>query len=271
MSNEERIRKLVMEDDPDNPLSYVENIVKDICIGKVNKYILNCRKCENICNCHKTITDGNPNACVLIIGDSPSLEQGNIIDDFPYSGDADSELPFDQTDNDVPFSNLPFFNEAGDILFKVLNSLNVNSDEIFYINSVNCVPYRLGKNNEKIKRAPTVKEKNNCKLYLDYVLKVVQPLLIICLGGVATNDINEEIGKHNISQIRGEYFNYRGINVMPTYNPGYFIELEKSKRFDEETVESLKWDFFNDIKKAFTDLQEEYPEINIINSDEGNE
>ena len=256
MNNEEKILQLVKEENPDNPLTYVENIVKDLCIEKVNNYILNCNKCDKICNCNKTITYGNSNACVLIIGESGSLNQQDK--DFNFPSD---DLPFDDLNNQMPFAN-----EAGDILFKVLDQLNINKEELFFINSINCFPYRLGKDNEKIKRAPTVTERNNCKLYLDYVLKVVQPLLIICLGSVATNDINEEIGKHNISEIRGEYFNYRGIKVMPTFNPQYFIELSKLNKIDEDTINTLKWNFYYDIQKAFIDLQKEYPDINIINN-----
>ena len=37
MSNEEKIRQLVMEDDPDNPLSYVENIVKTKWLKKLEE------------------------------------------------------------------------------------------------------------------------------------------------------------------------------------------------------------------------------------------
>ena len=61
---------------------------------------------------------------------------------------------------------------------------------------------------------------------------------------------------------------YRGIKVMPTFHPGYFLELEKSNRFDEETINNYKWDFYNDIEKAISDLQEQYPDLDLIKNNE---
>ena len=236
---DEQILQIVKEVNPDNPISYVHNLVKPFAQEKLNSYILECNDCS-ICNCKKTLTKGNPNASVMIIGESCSEDQQN----------SDG-------------INYPFNNEAGESLHKTLQILNVNTDEIFFINSVNCFPNREN-NGVKIKRAPTKTERTNCKLFLDYALKIVEPLMIICLGSVATNGINEEIGKQNISKIRGNYFMYRGVKVMPTYHPGYFIELEKSKRVDEDTITGYMWDFYYDLEKAFKDLQEEYPNLNII-------
>jgi DNA polymerase len=239
---ENQILQLVKQADPDNPISYVHNIVKPFAQEKLNNYILNCTDCS-ICNCKKSITKGNPNASIMIIGESCTEDQQS------------SEI------------NYPFDNESGQALYKTLDSLNVNLDELFFINSVNCFPYR-DRNGEILKRAPTKTERTNCKLFLDYALKIVEPLLIICLGGVAVNGINEEIGKQNITKIRGNYFMYRGIKVMPTFHPGYFLELEKSNRFDEETINNYKWDFYNDIEKAISDLQEQYPDLDLIKNNE---
>lgn len=238
---EEDILKLVKESDPSNPIQFVHNIVKPYAIEKLNQYILDCNDC-GICNSVKTITNGNPNASIVIIGESSTLDQQD-----------------DVNQNAV----YPFNNESGSILHSVLNKLKVNKDEVFFINSVNCFPHRTDGINI-VKRSPTKTERTNCKTFLDYALKTVEPLLVICLGSVATNGINEEIGKQSISKIRGSYFMYRGINVMPTYHPGYFLELEKSGKFDEEYVDNLRWDFFNDLEKSFIDLNEQYPELNII-------
>lgn len=238
---EDKILELVKEVNPDNPISFVHNLVKPFAKQKLDNYILECEDCD-ICKTKKTITKGNPNASVLIIGESSTEDQQNY----------DNAYPFD--------------NESGKLLFKALKQLNINIEQLFFANSVNCFPHREH-NGIKIKRAPTKTERTNCKVFLDYTIKMVEPLLIICLGGVATNDINEEIGKHNISKIRGSYFMYHGVNVMPTYNPGYFIELEKSKKLDEETIIEYQWDFFNDLKKAFSDLQKQYPDLNIINKE----
>lgn len=241
MELESQILELVQKANPDNPISFVHNLVKPLAKAKLDNYIIDCNDCD-ISNCTKSIPVGNPNASILIIGESCTE---------------------DQQEDEVADT---FDNEHGEVLNNVLNELNINKDEIFFMNSVNCFPHRVV-NDLQVKRSPTKTERTNCKVFLDYALKMVEPLMIICLGGVATNGINEEIGKQSISKIRGEYFMYRGIPVMPTYHPGYFSELQKSCKFDKEYVDNLYNDFYSDIQTAFNDTHNEYPELNIIKED----
>lgn len=235
MSIEKQIYDLVSQANPDNPLAFVQNIVKPMAKEKLDEYIMDCDECEISCNSVKTITRGNPNAPILIIGESVSTEQQEL-----------GQITF------------PLYNDkASDNLNQVLNYLNVNEDAIFYINSVNCYPNRNGN-----KRSSTVKERNNCKTFLDYAIKLVDPLLIICLGAVAVNGINEEIGKQKITDIRGQYFTYRGIPVMATFHPGYFNELDG--HIPDELIEEYYNQFTNDITTAITDLHNQCGHLNII-------
>lgn len=240
---EEQILELVKKANPDNPMTFVQNIVKPLAKENLDNYILECEDC-GICNTKKTITRGNPNASIMIIGESSTEDQQE-----------------DSSERIVPFNN-----ESGESLARVLEQLNVNEEQLFFINSVNCFPHREN-NGIKIKRAPTKSERLNCKVFLDYAIKIVEPLLIICLGGVAINDINEEIGKQNIGKIRGQYFMYRGIKIMPTYHPGYFNQLEKDGKIDEDTINNYKWDFYYDLEKAFNDFNTEHSNINIFNKE----
>lgn len=236
MTVEAKILELVKQVNPDNPLSYVQNIVKPMCQNKLDNAIIECTDCEIACNSRKSVTRGNPNASILVIGESVSLEQQEGESDYVY----------------------PLCDSAGDYLQEVFNYLGVNEEQVFYVNSVNCFPNRNGN-----KRSSTVAERKNCKTFLDYALKTVDPLLIICLGAVAVNGINEEIGKQKISDIRGNYFTYRGMYVMPTYHPAYFNELKG--HMPDEIIETYHSEFVSDIETAITDLQEQFPEINIIN------
>ena len=235
MSIERQIYDLVSQANPDNPLAFVQNIVKPMAKEKLDEYIIDCTECDISCNSVKTVTRGNPNAPILIIGESVSKEQqeaGKIT--FPLYED-----------------------KAADNLDNILNYLNVDKNSLFYVNSVNCYPNRNGN-----KRSSTVKERSNCKTFLDYAIKIVDPLLIICLGAVAVNGINEEIGKQKITDIRGQYFTYRGIPVMPTFHPGYFNELDG--HVPDELVEEYYQQFAEDITTAITDLHNQYSHLNII-------
>lgn len=234
----QQIYELVKQAKEDNPMAFVHNIVKPLAHDKLVEHILDCNDCD-ICNCTKSIPVGNTNASILIIGESATEDQ--------QDGNASADT---------------FNNEHGEVLFDTLEKLNINLDEIYFINSVHCYPHRIS-GDIQIKRSPTKTERTNCKVFLDYAIKNIEPLMIICLGGVATNGINEEIGKQSISKIRGEYFMYRGIPVMPTYHPGYFLELRKAEKFDDEYIDNLYNDYYNDLLQAFNDFNESFPDLNI--------
>lgn len=107
-----------------------------------------------------------------------------------------------------------------------------------FINSISCVPK---------KRIPTKDERNQCKDILYHYIDIVKPKIIICLGSIPLLQLNEDIGKQNINLIRGEYFYFRGIKVLPTYSPRY-IEQLKMKNINTKEEEEC---FISDIQKGF--------------------
>lgn len=232
---EESIYNLVEKTDPDNPLDYVRNIVKPLAKNKLDNLILSCNDCSICNNSVKTVTRGNPNAPIMIIGEAVSKEQQEARQNtYPLYEDSASQN-----------------------LNVVLEHLRVDENKLFFINSVNCFPQRNG-----IKRASTVAERKNCKTFLDYAIRIVDPILIICLGAVAVNGINEEIGKQKITDIRGQFFTYRGINVLPTFHPGYFNEI--LDKVPGELVEEYYNLFYDDIALAINSLNEQRPDLHII-------
>ena len=59
-STKDKIMELVREANPDNPIQYVTDIVKNFALEKLNDKIYNC----NICGCYnqKTYLTGNPDS-----------------------------------------------------------------------------------------------------------------------------------------------------------------------------------------------------------------
>lgn len=233
MDIRDEILELVKQESPDNPLQYVHDIVREYAHSKLNGHILNCQDCP-ICNGPKSLAIGNSNASILIIGESAPG------DEYPEAQ-----------------SISPFGDKEQEILDKVFELLHVNTNEIFYINAVNCWSHKQD-GNGKVKRTPHKKEVENCSLFVDYAIKLVQPLVIILLGGIALNLFYKEA----ISTARGNWIEVRGIPAMPTYHPGYFLKIEGKK--DSDIIEMQKWDFYNDIKKAFQYIQETYPDNGVL-------
>jgi len=234
LNAQEQILNLVYDTDPDNPLQYVRNIVKDYSIQKMNTHIRNCQDCK-ICNGPKSIGIGNPNATVMIIGESISQDQIN--------DNIDEVLPFD--------------NKAGEMLYKILDDYNVNKDELFIMNAVNCWPKKQI-DNDYLTRTPTKKEVLNCSVFVNYAIETIQPQVIILLGNIALNMFRKDI----ISKTRGQWFKINGIDTIATYHPGFFLQIEGKKR--KEDVDELKWDFYNDLITAFKFIKEKNPNSNIF-------
>lgn len=222
--SKEDILKLVEKENPDNPIEYVNSIVRDLAVNKLNDYIFSCNECKIACANRKTYASGNTNASVMIILDQ--AEDNEVIN--------------------------PFESEAGKYLLESLEQLSVYEDDLFVMNAINCYPHR--DNGEK--RPPTKKERTNCRHFLDYAIKAVDPLLIIALGGVAVNTINEEIGKVGIKQVRGQWFYYKGVPVMPTFHPNFFTEVEEWG--SEELSNSYKLQYEADLKESIDYMNENY-------------
>lgn len=228
------VLNLIKQANPSNPLSYAHDIVRDYAREKLDSYIDGCKDCS-ICEGHKSLTKGNANAGIMVIGES---------------------VAEDQIDN--PNQIYPLEGTEGQVLLeKVFDHFNVNPDEIFYINAVNCFPYKKI-DDQTLSRTPSKKEVDNCKVFLEYAIDIVKPTVIILLGSVALNVFH----KNAITKVRGQWIDIKGISAMPTFHPEYFIQIEGKKHPD--IIEEHKIDFCEDIKNALLSIQERYPNNNIL-------
>ncbi len=71
--------------------------------------------------------------------------------------------------------------------------------------------------------------------YLHRELAVVRPRVVIAFGNTPTRALLHT--KKPISQLRGEFHNYRGMQLMPTFNPAYLLRDPSKKR---EVWEDMK-------------------------------
>ena len=130
----------------DNPLEYLRQLVCPYSHNKLIKHIKNCSDCVGASN--KSLPYGNPDANIMIIN-------GNATE----SEEADS-----------------FFDE-------LLTESGIDKDDIYVINSVNCV----FKRSDGSERLPSEKERNNCKCFVDYAIDFVKPRVIIAMGATIIN------------------------------------------------------------------------------------
>ena len=74
-----------------------------------------------------------------------------------------------------------------------------------------------------------------CKPFLLREIAAVQPEVIVVLGNTATKNLLDT--REGITRLRGNFQEYNGIRVMPTFHPAYLLRDPSKKR---ETWEDLK-------------------------------
>jgi DNA polymerase len=99
--------------------------------------------------------------------------------------------------------------------------MGLSPEEVYICNVVKCRP----PNN----RRPTPPEMSSCAPYLERQLELLNPQVIVALGGTAVLGL---LGiTDGITRVRGKFRLYEGrIAVMPTFHPAYLLRNPAAKR-----------------------------------------
>ena len=151
-----------------------------------------------LCGLHETrnrsvFGDGNRRAELMFIGEGPGKdedEQGG-----------------------------PFVGGAGQLLTKMINAMQFTREEIYIANIVKCRPPE--------NRNPTDEEAEQCLPYLNRQIDIIRPKVIVLLGAVPLKYL---LGLTGITKIRGSWYEYRGIKIMPTLHPAYLLRNPSAKK-----------------------------------------
>ena len=147
-----------------------------------------CRRCK-LCEARSTIVfgSGNPRAELVVIGEGPGADE-----------DA---------------QGLPFVGRAGQLLTKMLESVQLSRDEVFVTNAVKCRPPG--------NRNPEADELAACRPFLDAQLGVLQPKVVLALGSVATQALLRT--KEAIGKLRGRMHPFGAAVLVPTFHPAFLL------------------------------------------------
>ena len=136
----------------------------------------------------------------------------------------------------------PFVGAAGQLLTKMIEAMGMKREEIYIANVLKCRPDlpegSIGN------RKPTTQEMGSCLPYLESQIKIVQPKIIVALGATAVEGLLHE--KTPIGKLRGNWMNFQGISLIPTYHPTYLLRnqsvVEKRKVWEDllKVMEALK-------------------------------
>ncbi|ADR18924.1 uracil-DNA glycosylase [Calditerrivibrio nitroreducens] len=140
----------------------------------------------------------------------------------PGEGNLDAEIMFigEGPGEDEDRQGRPFVGRAGQLLTKMIEAMGYKREEVYIANIVKCRP----PNN----RAPFDEEAFACIGYVKKQIEIVNPKVIVTLGSTATRYLLNTDKK--ISTIRGEFQEYNGIKVMPTFHPSYLLRNQSMKK-----------------------------------------
>ena len=146
------------------------------------------------------VGDGNENANIMLIGEAPGAEEDKI--------------------------GKPFVGAAGILLNKMLNAIDLKREDIYI---TNIIPWRPPNN-----RTPTNDEILQCLPFVQKIIEIVKPNLILLLGATSAKAIlNSNL---SIAKLRGEWHEYQSINhkekvnCLVTYHPAFLLRSPNYKK-----------------------------------------
>ena len=187
----------------------LEQLDKSVLLKKLEKEINEIKECELKKNSNNIVfSDGDFNSPVMIVGEGP--------------GQREDEL------------RKPFVGEAGLLLNKMLNAINIDRNKTYITNVVNFRP----PNNRK----PEKSEINRYSYYLRKHISIINPKILILLGSTAMESL---LGSNvKISKIRGIWkeiiINDKVYNSIVTFHPAYLLRQPDQKKYSWLDLKEIK-------------------------------
>lgn len=157
------------------------------------------------CALKKTATntvfgDGNPEAPIVFIGEAPGAEEDR--------------------------KGVPFVGPSGQLLDRMLGSIGLDRTKVFISNTVFWRPPG--------NRNPTTGEMAVCLPFIERLIELIDPMLLVAVGGPAANSLLAQ--NASVSRLRGRWFPYsspglpRPIEATAIYHPAYLLRSPGQKR-----------------------------------------
>ncbi len=137
---------------------------------------------------------GNPNAELMFIGEAPGADE-----------DEKGE---------------PFVGRAGQLLTNMIKAMGLSREEVYIANIIKCRP--------PSNRTPERDECETCSPFLMQQIKVVSPKAIVALGAIAAKTLLAVNAP--MSELRGNWYDFRGTKLAVTYHPAYLLRDPRQKK-----------------------------------------
>ena len=167
--------------------------------NSLRERVLACVKCPHLVTTRKSIVFGvgDPNAPLMFVGEAPGADEDRLGE--------------------------PFVGAAGQKLTGIITGMGLTRETVYIANVLKCRPNQPP--GESGNRKPSPDEMGTCLPYLLEQIQLIQPRVIVALGGTAVEGLFA-ISDAHITRRRGQWMDLRGTPVMPTFHPSYVLRAE---------------------------------------------
>ena len=188
------------------------------------------------------ITSGSPAACVTLDELRPfaldctacrlAATRKNVV--FGV-GNENADLMFvgEAPGHDEDVKGEPFVGRAGQLLTDIIKAMKLSRDDVYIANVIKCRPPE--------NRNPEPDELEACRPYIRKQVELIRPKVIVTLGRFSLQSLTGR--SYAITAVRGNWLDYEGVRLMPTYHPAYLLRNPSAKK-----------DVWSDMKKVMSEL-----------------
>ena len=119
---------------------------------------------------------------------------------------------------------IPFGGPAGVKLKQILKAMGI-AHETVYISNICKFRPDMGPDQGFRSRKPTPEEMRSCMSFVLAEIQIVQPKLIVALGGAAAEGLLQ-IERASVGKMRGQFHDFNGLPVLITYHPSFLLRSE---------------------------------------------
>ncbi len=131
---------------------------------------------------------------------------------------------------DEDAQGIPFVGRAGQLLTRIIESIGLSRDQVYIANILKCRPPG--------NRDPEAEEVETCEGFLFQQIQSVSPKVMVALGRYAAQTLLRT--ETPISRMRGQFFEFAGGVLIPTYHPAYLLRNPSAKRQVWEDMKAVR-------------------------------
>jgi uracil-DNA glycosylase family 4 len=183
--------------------------------AELRTQVLACTKCPHLVAFRHSVVFGvgDPTAELMFVGEAPGADE-----------DMQGE---------------PFVGRAGELLTRIIETMGFQRSGVYIANVLKCrpdIPPGTPGN-----RQPTPAEMQTCLPYLRQQIELIQPKVMVALGGTAMRGLFGKV--EPMKDMRGRWHSFGSIPVMATFHPSYLLRnqaLSEKRKVWEDMLQVLE-------------------------------